>query len=86
MLHSRWDLPRPGIEFVSPSGLLTTGPPGKPTIYFEINFKNGEKLMVQHGRQSVPSLSTSHSLHEVLEEGVYERNTLGNREEKLKTQ
>ena len=42
--------------------------------------------MVQHGRQSVPSLSTSHSLHEVLEEVGYQRNTRGNREEKLKTQ
>jgi len=36
--------------------------------------------VVQHGTQSVPSLSTSHSLHEVLEEGVYQRNTHGNRQ------
>ena len=31
--HSKWDLPRPGIELVSPTlqgGFLTTGPPGKP--------------------------------------------------------
>ena len=33
MPHSKWDLPRPGIELVSPTlqgGFLTTGPPGKP--------------------------------------------------------
>ena len=32
-----WDLPRPGLEPVSPAlagGFLTTGPPGKPLKYF----------------------------------------------------
>ena len=32
-LHSMWDLPRPGLEPVSPTlagGLSTTAPPGKP--------------------------------------------------------
>lgn len=46
--------------------------------------------MAQHGRQSIPSTPTSHSFQKVLEEGVYQRNTLGNdfieRMEKLKTQ
>ena len=45
--------------------------------------------MVQHGRQSIPSPPTSYSFQKVLEEGVYQRNTLGNdlieRMEKLKT-
>ena len=32
-----WNLPGPGIEPVSPAlagGFLTTGPPGKPTLWF----------------------------------------------------
>jgi len=32
LVHGMWDLPRPGIEPMSPAlggGLLTTGPPGK---------------------------------------------------------
>ena len=32
-----WDLPRPGLEPVSPAlagGFLTTAPPGKPCFYF----------------------------------------------------
>ena len=37
LLHSMWDLPRPGLEPVSPAlagGFSTTAPPGKPPIYF----------------------------------------------------
>ena len=33
LLHGMWDLPRPGLEPVSPAlagGLPTTAPPGKP--------------------------------------------------------
>ena len=33
LLHGMWDLPRPGLEPVSPAltgGFLTTAPPGKP--------------------------------------------------------
>ena len=33
LLHGMWDLPRPGLESVSPAlagGLSTTAPPGKP--------------------------------------------------------
>ena len=33
LVHSMWNLPRPGTESVSPTlagGFLTTGPPGKP--------------------------------------------------------
>ena len=33
LLHGMWDLPRPGLEPVSPAlagGLSTTAPPGKP--------------------------------------------------------
>ena len=35
-LHGMWDLPRPGLEPVSPAlagRLLTTAPPGKPRVY-----------------------------------------------------
>ena len=35
-----WDLPRPGLEPVSPAlagGFLTTAPPGKPSIDIFIN-------------------------------------------------
>ena len=45
LLHGMWDLPRPGIEPVSPAlagGFLTTAPPGKPiNKYF---FKNQQKM------------------------------------------
>ena len=38
-LHGTWDLPRPGLEPVSPAlagGLSTTAPPGKPSkIFFD---------------------------------------------------
>ena len=37
-----WDLPRPGIEPVSPAsagGFFPTEPPGKPEICFFLNFK-----------------------------------------------
>ena len=37
LLHGMWDLPRPGLEPVSPAlagGLSTTVPPGKPCLHF----------------------------------------------------
>ena len=37
LLHGMWDLPRPGLEPVSPAlagGLSTTAPPGKPSFFF----------------------------------------------------
>ena len=37
LLRGMWDLPRPGLELVSPAlagRLSTTAPPGKPTAYF----------------------------------------------------
>ena len=37
LLCSMWDLPRPGLEPVSPAlagGFPTTAPPGKPCIFF----------------------------------------------------
>ena len=41
-LSCLWDLPRPGIEPVSPAlagGFLTTGPPGKSTLVtFDVLF------------------------------------------------
>ena len=41
LLRGMWDLPRPGLEPVSPAlagRFLTPAPPGKPTISFLINF------------------------------------------------
>ena len=41
--HCVWDLPGPGIEPVFPAlagRFLTTGPPGKPTTGFVLNFIN----------------------------------------------
>ena len=40
LLHSMWDLPRPGLETVSPAlagRLSTTVPPGKPHAYILSN-------------------------------------------------
>ena len=37
LLRGMWDLPRPGLEPMSPAlagGFLTTAPPGKPTLNF----------------------------------------------------
>ena len=37
LLHGMWDLPRPGLEPMSPAlagGFLTTAPPGKPAYLF----------------------------------------------------
>ena len=37
LLCGMWDLPRPGLELVSPAlagGFLTTAPPGKPNILY----------------------------------------------------
>ena len=43
LLCGMWDLPRPGLEPMSPAlagGFSTTAPPGKPqTIYFYSDFK-----------------------------------------------
>ena len=41
LLRSMWDLPRPGLEPVSPAlagGFLTTAPPGKSLKYFNEKF------------------------------------------------
>ena len=52
LLHSMWDLPRPGLEPVSPAlagRLSTTAPPGKPQIVFY-----GTSLAVQQLRLCLP--------------------------------
>ena len=41
LLHSMWDLPRPGLELMSPAlagRLSTTVPPGKPSFFFLITY------------------------------------------------
>ena len=41
LLLGMWDLPRPGIEPMSPAlvgRFLTTGPPGKVPVYFVSSF------------------------------------------------
>ena len=53
LLHGMWDLPRPGLEPVSPalaSRLSTTAPPGKPSslllnTHFEILFLSYKQLL-----------------------------------------
>ena len=40
LLHGMWDLPRPGLEPVSPAlagGLSTTAPPRKPQLSFDLH-------------------------------------------------
>ena len=42
LLHDMWDLPRPGLEPVSPAlagRFSTTAPPGKPLYYYFLMFK-----------------------------------------------
>ena len=41
LFRGMWDLPRPGLESVSPAlagGFSTTAPPGKPTLWFWFAF------------------------------------------------
>ena len=45
LLHGTWDLPRPGLEPVSPAlagGFSTTAPPGKPPDTFLIQAYHGD--------------------------------------------
>ena len=45
LLHSMWDLPRPGLEPVSPAlagGFSTTAPPGKPSMSFKYGLSDDE--------------------------------------------
>ena len=54
--HSKWNLPRPGIELVSPTlqgGFLTTGPPEKPHHSFLKAVKNENESEVA---QSCPTV------------------------------
>ena len=40
LLHGMWDLPRPGLEPMSPAlagGFLTTAPPGKPSLVSDLS-------------------------------------------------
>ena len=51
LLHSMWDLPRSGMELVSPAltgGLFTTGPPGKPCFF-------GQRIIWSCNRLPCPS-------------------------------
>ena len=46
-LRGMWDLPRPGLELVSPAlagGFSTTAPPGKPSRFFLHEFLEFNKL------------------------------------------
>ena len=43
LLHGMWDLPGPGIKLVFlalKGGFLTTGPPGKPSLFSVLNTKS----------------------------------------------
>ena len=53
LLRGTWDLPRPGLQPLSPAlagGFLTTAPPGKPTIFFLLLFlqlfKNVKAILI----------------------------------------
>ena len=50
--HGMWDLPRPGIEPMSPAlagGFLTTGPPGKSSHSLFDEYPNpGQGMGVKH--------------------------------------
>ena len=51
LLHSMWDLPRPGLEPMSPAlagRFSTTAPPGKPLCLF-FNLQNGWDIWENHG-------------------------------------
>ena len=51
LLHSMWDLPRPGLEPMSPAlagRFSTTAPPGKPEPIFFIYHILWQKLTCQH--------------------------------------
>ena len=52
-LHGMWDLPRPGLEPVSPAlagRLPTTAPPGKPrtTVLIHCFLPNKKTLLIQY--------------------------------------
>jgi len=56
LLHSMWDLPRPGSEPVSPAlqgGFLDSGPPGKSRI--SLSNKLGFSKLCQGSGREVPS-------------------------------
>ena len=49
MLRGMWDLPRPGLEPMSPAlagGFLTTAPPGKSLIILFIEKKSIKNLII----------------------------------------
>ena len=47
LLRGKWDLPRPGLEPVSPAlagGFLTTAPPGKsPALIFDMSIRSNRE-------------------------------------------
>ena len=54
LLHGMWDLPRPGLEPVSPAlagRFSTTAPPGKPKRFFKWNHKNKKSQRRQKKRR-----------------------------------
>ena len=62
LLRGMWDLPRPGLEPVSPAlagRLSTTVPPGKPTIIF----KSGKVYVTQHASHTVYTLMKLHKMN-----------------------
>ena len=71
LLPGMWDLPRPGLEPVSPAlagGLSTTAPPGKPPISVFINQWTDKRAIADHPLlyMLLCSLSFSLSRHMLL--------------------
>ena len=62
LLHGMWDLPRPGLEPVSPAlagRLSTTAPPGKPSFSLFVYESNMQKIWKVSATVSIYSPSTA---------------------------
>ena len=77
LLRGMWDLPRPGLEPVSPAlagGLSTTAPPGKPD-HFDFNWETlhqarGQNNLLHLDRKG-PLRTCPHSTQGLTDEGKY---------------
>ena len=70
-----WDLPRPGIEPVSPAlvgRFLTTGPQGEPVVLFTLVFPITSTV------PSTKQLSVKYLQHEIKNDWMNDRNLLDN--------
>ena len=69
LLHGMWDLPRPGLEPVSPAlagRFSTTAPPGKPSIMFLYKILSRNVANLYYHYQKVMNLSCSYFTNYIL--------------------